>query len=169
MQTRDHIHCSSQCGGHILYCSRIIKNVTENREQKTDRQREKVITEASLIVDGSSGWVGQYFALHLYISVVVLYTLEWKMRVFIEVLEFNFPLSDVCGCLLASLRNKFLIGFRNKQDSLSWRLYLWKFKIQWWVSDVIFFKENINQNEWFRINLRNKNGMSWRRVLFFFP
>ena len=49
------------CGGHILYCSRIRKKVTENRKQpdrhqRTDRQRtEKVITEATLIVDGSSG------------------------------------------------------------------------------------------------------------------
>ena len=26
----------------------------------------------------------------------------------------------------------------------------------WRVSDIIFFKENINQNEWFRVNLRKK-------------
>ena len=37
------------CGRHILYCSRITKNVTENREQ-TDRQRtEKPIIEATLL------------------------------------------------------------------------------------------------------------------------
>ena len=37
------------------HCSRIRKNVTENREQ-TDRQRtEKSITEATPIADGSSG------------------------------------------------------------------------------------------------------------------
>ena len=33
-------------GGHILYCSRIRKNVTENREQT-----EKAITEVTLIVN----------------------------------------------------------------------------------------------------------------------
>ena len=35
-QIRDHIHCSLRCGGHILYCSRIRKNVTENTQ--TDRE-----------------------------------------------------------------------------------------------------------------------------------
>jgi len=38
-QTRDHIHRSSRYGGHILYCSRIRKNVTENGEQM-DRQKD---------------------------------------------------------------------------------------------------------------------------------
>ena len=31
------------------------KNVTEHREQRTDRQTEKPITEVTLIPDGSSG------------------------------------------------------------------------------------------------------------------
>ena len=39
MQNPDHIYRSSWCGGHILYCSRIRKNVSENREQ-IDRQTE---------------------------------------------------------------------------------------------------------------------------------
>ena len=35
---------------------RLEKNVTESREQRTDReQTEKPITEATLIADGSSG------------------------------------------------------------------------------------------------------------------
>ena len=66
MQNWHHINCSSQCGGHILYCSKIRKKVTENRghtdrEQRTDRQAtenrqtEKAITEATLIVDGLPG------------------------------------------------------------------------------------------------------------------
>ena len=42
------------CGGHIICSSRIRKKVTENRQ--TDReQTEKAITEATLIIDGSSG------------------------------------------------------------------------------------------------------------------
>ena len=41
--------------GHILYWSRILK-MWERRKRKT----EKPITEANLIVNGSSGWVSQY-------------------------------------------------------------------------------------------------------------
>ena len=50
------------CGGHILYCSRIRKNVTENGQTEklekkvTDnRQTEKAITDTTLIIDGSLG------------------------------------------------------------------------------------------------------------------
>ena len=61
MQIQDHIHRSSLCGGHILYYSRIRKNVTENtqtdREHTENREQraDKAITEATLIVDVSPG------------------------------------------------------------------------------------------------------------------
>ena len=34
---------------------------TENRQRRENRETEKAITEATLIVDGSSGWAGQYW------------------------------------------------------------------------------------------------------------
>ena len=58
MKNQHHIHRSSQCGGHVLYCSRIRKNVTE-KTQRTDREQrtEKAIREATLIpwIAGLSG------------------------------------------------------------------------------------------------------------------
>ena len=51
MQTRDHIHCSLVCSGHILYCSKIRKNVTENRQtdQQTDNRQSKQLQRPLLL------------------------------------------------------------------------------------------------------------------------
>ena len=58
MRSIGHLECLNpsiiDAMGH---CSKIRKNVMENREQRTDREQrtEKPITEATLIADGSSG------------------------------------------------------------------------------------------------------------------
>ena len=58
MQSFGHLECLNpsiiDAMGH---CSRIRKNVTENKEQRENREQrtDKPITEATLIADGLSG------------------------------------------------------------------------------------------------------------------
>jgi len=54
-----------------------VGKIIENREQRTDRQTEKPITEATPIVDRSSGRAGQYSNVN--ISTVIYNTLDTEI------------------------------------------------------------------------------------------